>query len=446
MTQSQSTPSLATTVGIAAPSQPSSERLVSLDAYRGFIMLAMASAGLGISRVAKELHGTWDTVAAQVDHVPWVGCAVWDLIQPAFMFMVGVALPYSYASRAARGQTGGQMFRHAVSRSLILVALGVFCASASSKQTNFLFTNVLAQIGLGYTFVFLLRGRGVAMQAGAIAAIVALTCALFLLYPAPQPPTADAGSVNNVDDAASVVPAPPAEFDYVGYALPKDWPLMSGAAAHWNKHANVAAAFDLWFLNLFPRDKPYTLDVKDGGYQTLNFLPSLITMALGLMVGELLRGQRSRRAKLLVMLAAGAVLVAAGLLGHWLGCPIVKRLWTPSWALFSGGLVVWMLAAFYAVVEMAGWRRWTFPLVVVGMNSIVIYMMAQLMKPFTWHTLQIHLGWLMSRGPVDAVLRWLFGSDGFPAVYLPIVECGSVLMVFWLICLWLHRQKIFVRI
>ena len=103
----------------AATTQP--ERLVSLDAYRGLTMLAMASGGLGLHRVAQNFPDSpaWKWIGYEFEHVPWVGCSLWDLIQPSFMFMVGVALPYSYASRKAHGQTYGQMLRHAIVRSLI---------------------------------------------------------------------------------------------------------------------------------------------------------------------------------------------------------------------------------------------------------------------------------------------------------------------------------------
>src|SRR5437764_9629917 len=121
------TPQAAPEVSAARADRP--ERLVSLDAYRGFIMLAMASAGFGIPTVARELtrrglgSPVWDFFAYQTDHAPWVGCSFWDLIQPSFMFMVGVALPYSYASRLSRGEPQGKMFAHAVWRAFVLVLL-----------------------------------------------------------------------------------------------------------------------------------------------------------------------------------------------------------------------------------------------------------------------------------------------------------------------------------
>src|SRR4249920_3964697 len=99
-----------------APSNDPS-RLASLDAFRGFIMLAMASGGFGLSKIAKSeseaaTSGFWPVLAYQFDHVAWTGCGFWDLIQPAFMFMVGVAMPFSYSRRSAEGQSGAVQFAH----------------------------------------------------------------------------------------------------------------------------------------------------------------------------------------------------------------------------------------------------------------------------------------------------------------------------------------------
>ena len=127
-----------------------SERMISLDAFRGGVMLLMASGGLGLARVAEEFgdRPAWKFIGSQVEHAPWVGCTLWDLIQPAFMFMVGVALPFSIASRRARGQGFGVMLAHALWRSLALVLLTVFLTSAWDERTVWEFPNVLAQIGL----------------------------------------------------------------------------------------------------------------------------------------------------------------------------------------------------------------------------------------------------------------------------------------------------------
>lgn len=409
--------------GAPAATAERAPRLASLDAYRGLIMLVLVTSGFRFGAVAKHFSGSfWSQLARQVDHVPWVGCVVWDLIQPAFMFMVGVAIPFSYARReqeAGRGRVMG----HAVKRAVVLVVLGIFLMSASDPRTNFSFVEVLTQIGLGYVFVVLMRNRGIGVQSAVVAAILVGYWALFLVYPSPRPGP---------------------EFDYAAHGLPESWPLLPGMFAHWNKNANFAAWFDQWFLNLFPRDRPFSFN--EGGYQTLNFVPSIATMILGLMAGELLRSPKSAKAKFAALLLPGLALLAGGwLLGATI-CPIVKRIWTPSFVLYSGGWVVLMLAAFFAVIELAGFRRWAKPLVVVGMNPIAIYLMWMLFAGWTWNQIQTNFGWLAQSAPAAAALRLIFGPDGFNHAYLPIVRSISVMLVFWLACYWMYRQKIFVRI
>src|SRR5437870_2286880 len=124
-------------MGMPEPAKPA--RLTSLDAYRGFIMLAMASAlGEGFKVVAANTglseneHKVWETLYGQFDHVPWVGCSFWDLIQPSFMFMVGVAIPFSHASRLAKGDSRWRIAGHVLFRSLILILLGIFLSSNGS--------------------------------------------------------------------------------------------------------------------------------------------------------------------------------------------------------------------------------------------------------------------------------------------------------------------------
>lgn len=394
----------------ATPLPPTLERLVSLDAYRGLTMLAMASGGLGLVAVAAKFPDSdfWKSVHYQLEHVPWVGCSLWDMIQPSFMFMVGVAAAYSFASRRARGQSYGSMAWHALVRSVVLVLLGVFLRSKASPQTNFIFTDVVAQIGLGYFFLFLLCGRSPRVQWAAAALILAGYWLLFFAYP-----------------------LPPEGFDYAAVDVPSDWKHLTGTAAHWDKNTNAAAAFDQWFLNRFPREKPFT--ANNGGYQTLNFIPSLATMIFGLLAGGWLRGPASGRQKFQVLVGMGLVGIAAGYVWQLTGtCPIVKRIWTPSWTIFAAGWTSLTLAGFYLIIDLWGWRRWTMPLVVVGMNSITMYVMAGLLPKWLAGRVQVH-----------------FGPDVFHmagSVYEPLVRSSIVLGLMWLICWWLYRQRIFIRI
>lgn len=422
----------------AEPLKPG-DRLVSLDAYRGFIMLAMASGGLAIPGVVKEMAKAnpdgavppvWQFLAFHTDHVPWIGCSFWDLIQPSFMFMVGVALPYSYSSRVAKGDKPFKIYGHALWRCVLLVLLGVFLSSNWSKQTNFTFVNVLAQIGLGYFFLYFLVGRGRLVQTAALLAILLGYGYWFYSHP-----------------------LPPEGFDYKSVGLPADWPLLEGTFAHWNKNVNAAADFDVWFLNLFPREAPFRFN--SGGYQTLNFIPSLGTMLLGLMAGELLRSQDyTNIEKFLRLTFVGLIFVVVGMVLGEMVCPNVKRIWTPTWTIYSSGFTFLMLAGFYLVIDLWGFKKWTWPLLVVGMNSIAMYCMAQLMKSWIGQTWKVHFGTLYTR-TVDYLLEkeWLsstwkadFGDKLFGGLYGPILQSAAALLVMWLICVWMYRQKIFIRI
>jgi predicted acyltransferase len=390
---------------VRVPAAPP-ERLVSLDAYRGFVMLAMASGGLAFHQVAAKHPDSalWSPLGFHAEHVPWEGCSFWDLIQPSFMFMVGVALPYSLAGRLARGVSYPRILVHTVWRAAALVLLAIFLSSNWSARTDFVFVNVLAQIGLGYVFVFLLAGRGFRVQ---LAAALAILVGYWLLF--------------------ALDPAPSAGFDYAAVGVGPEIQPWTGLFAHWNKNANFASRVDVWFLNLFPRQSPFRFN--EGGYQTLNFVPSMATMTFGLLAGELLRGGRGKREKFLILTGAGILCLAAGLALGSTVCPIVKRIWTPSWAIYSTGWTCLMLAGFFGIIEIAGFRRWAFPLVVVGMNSIAMYCMAQLLKPWVANTLKTHFG------------QGLFAGD-----HGPILQSASVLFVLWLLCFWMYRKKIFLRI
>ena len=398
-----------TLVQTGAPATPA--RLAALDAFRGAILLLMASSGMGLPQLAGEFPGNavLGFLGRQCEHAEWAGCTAWDLIQPAFMFMVGVALPWSVANRRARGEGFGSMFSHALRRSLVLVLLAVFLTSAWSRQTEWSFNNVLAQIGLGYPFLFLLAFAGETTAWIGIALVLGVSWGAFALHPIPPP-----------------------GFDWASVGVPEGWHHLPGFGAHWEKNANLAATFDRWFLNLFPREAPFAW--SGGGYTTLNFVPSIATMAFGLCAGRLLRSEELELGiKLRRMVLAG---VAGMVLGQILDlsgvCPSVKRLWTPSWALFSGGLVTLLLAGFVAVIDLVGWKRWAFPLVVAGMNPITLYCLWQLSGGFVRETLKTHLG------------RHVFEAAGAP--FVPMLERVSVLLAFWGILLWMYRRRIFIRL
>lgn len=385
-------------------------RIVAIDAFRGLVMLLMMAEVLHLGLLTQVFpDAAWaKAVAYHTDHVEWVGCSLHDLIQPSFSFLVGVALVFSLRNRRSRGQPRWKSVLHALWRSLLLVALGIFLRSLGEEKTYFTFEDTLTQIGLGYFFLYLLALCPRAVQWSALGLILAGYWLAFLLYP-----------------------SPPSGFDWQAVGVPPDWAHhQSGLAAHWDKNSNAAWAFDVWFLNLFPRTAPFHFN--DGGYATLSFIPTLATMLLGLLAGgQLLNGQSPWKTFGWFVLV-GAIAWGAGLGLHLANvCPLVKRIWTPSWTLFSGGWCLWILALFYLITEIGRLRAWTFPLVVIGMNSIAAYLIAHLCHHFfseAWHT---HAGHPFAK---------------FGGATAEILDGVVVLLCYWLCLFWMWRRRLFLRI
>jgi heparan-alpha-glucosaminide N-acetyltransferase len=343
-----------------------SGRLLSLDAFRGLIMITLIGHGFGFGKLA-GVDG-WAWLARQVDHVAWEGVTFWDLIQPAFTFMVGVAMPLSIARRKREGASFGELFRHVAWRALVLIVLSNVLSNwnAGKPGVKLQYINVLSQIGLGYFVCFLILQLRFAWQVAAGAGLLLGHWALFTVFAGPE----------------------------------------------------GGQRIDMWLLGYH----------YAGYYTTINFIGNAATILFGCWAGMLLSSPRTDRDKLRILLAAAAAGFAGGLLLE-LFVPMVKRLWTAPFALFSAGWVVLMLAAIYWAVELQGWRRWTFAPVVVGMNSIFIYSFSQVLY-----------GWL-NRG-----LAVFTGNFWYLGVWGHIAQALTALAAMWGMCFWLYRRKIFFKI
>jgi hypothetical protein len=386
-------------------------RLTSADIYRGFVMLLMMAEVLHFGEVSEALPESnfWSFLAFHQDHVEWVGCSLHDMIQPSFSFLVGVVLPYSIANRISQESSFSKVFVHALKRSFILILLGVFLRSQYKTQTYFTFEDTLSQIGLGYPILFLLGFRSQKIQISALIIILFGYWLAFALYPLPN-----------------------ANFDYSSIGVSKDWEHnLTGFAAHWNKNTNFAWAFDQWFLNLFPREKPFVRN--GGGYSTLSFIPTLGTMILGLLAGNILKSDILPYEKLKRFIFLGISGLVIGLILNRLGiCPNVKRIWTPTWVIFSGGLCFLFLAFFYWIIDIKEKTNWANFLKVIGMNSIAAYCIADALGVYISKSLKIHLGENYST---------IFGIS-----YQSLIHGGLMLLIYWLLLQWLFKKKIFIKI
>ena len=353
---------------------PLAGRLISLDAYRGFIMLLLVSEGFGFG-VLKD-HSGWAWLAAQADHAAWEGCTFWDLIQPAFTFMVGVAMPFALARRIGQGATFFGLFKHVLRRAFLLILLSnIYSNWGSRSGLRLQFINVLCQIAFGYVLCFVITRIPFRWQVTTAAGLLAGYWGLFAIFPGPLGP--------------------------------------------WSKSGNIGALIDLKLLG-------YNYS---GYYTTINFIGNAVTILFGCWTGALLRANRTHAYKLKVLAASAAVGFAAGLALRPFN-PMVKRLWTDSFTFFSAGWVILMLMAFYWVIEVRQLKRWCFPFLVLGMNSIFIYSLGQIGIK----------GWL-NRGLQNFTNNFkIFGDFG------AIPQQLLVLSLLWFLCYWLYRKNIFFKI
>ncbi|MBN2288373.1 MAG: hypothetical protein JXQ83_03505 [Candidatus Glassbacteria bacterium] len=354
---------------------PYKGRLLSLDVYRGITMIFMVSAGLGLSSLAD--NPGWQWLARQVEHVAWEGFSAWDLIQPSFIFIVGVAMPFAFAVRRARGQTRSGMVGYVFKRSLMLLVIGMAIVCAHKDRVLIDLTTVLQQIAIAYFFAFFVLGRGLKVQLSAALGILVLHWALFQFWPG------------------------------------------VGTEGPWAKNANFGSALDYWWLGRFDK----------GGYLSINALSSISTVIFGIMAGELLLRGKSETGKVGWLLLAGVACLVAGMALSPL-IPVVKRIWTPSWTVFSAGWALIFLAACHWVIEVKNRRRWSFVFKVVGMNSITIYVLVQMLRGDIDSWLHVFTrGFLVPLGDIGVIIQSLL-----------------VLSVHWYAVYWLYKREIFLKV
>ena len=383
-----------------------SKRLMSLDALRGADMLCiMGGSSLVVALCA--LFGAKDCwLATQMTHVAWHGFRHHDTIFPLFLFLAGVSWPYSLAGQQARGRSTAAIVRKILVRMVLLIILG-FASSTffAFDFANVRYAQVLGHIGIGWAVAALLAlfVRSVAVRMGVLALILVGYWALLAFVPAPDA----AALLASTDPAVAKKVASYAAYGTDGFSFV----------------GNLVGWVDRQILP----GKMHELVFDPEGI--LSSIPAVATAMLGVFSGELLRRTDvSGNRKTLVLLGAGVACTVAFLVWEpW--CPINKKLWSSTFVLAAGAYSFAVLALFYWIVDVKGWRRWTFFFRVIGMNAITIYLLMRFVQ-------------------FRAISKFFFsgvaglGNGDWSNVAL----CAGQIAIEWLLLLYLYRKDTFLKV
>ena len=313
-------------------SAPPAQRLVSLDALRGFTMFCLVGgAQLLVALVACVSPSVANVLDLELAHAWWDGFAAWDMIGPMFLFVVGAAMPFAIGKRLHQPAERRDVYWRIARRVAVLWVLGMIAQGSLLKYDFYnleLYSNTLQAIAVGYLVTSLamlhLRVRGQ----------IALFAVLVLSY----------------------------------WALLALVPFGGHTAGTLEREANLAFHVDQLVLGPFRRDHHFTWILSSLGF--------IATVLLGALAGQLVGSRLAARRKLQMLMMIGLLCMAVGWLWSYV-LPINRHIWTSSLVLWAGGLCILMLALFYAVIDVAGWRRWTFPFVVFGANALLAYVFSE---------------------------------------------------------------------
>lgn len=359
------------------------ERVKSIDFFRGFTMFLLMGESTGLYKHLGDINSNvMQFVSVHLDHHPWHGLYFWDLIQPFFMFIVGVAIPFSVVSRLKKGQSNKELTQHAIQRSIILFLCGwaIYCIDAGRIVDRF--QNVLCQLGVAYLLAYLIRNKSVPFQIGFTIVLLLVTDLAYRFFP------------------------------------------VAGFNRPWEPYHNLGA----WVNN-----KIEGAD-KTSRWATINAIPTTAHTVWGVLCGQLLMSKRSAKNKIWTMIIAGLICLLVGYAIDFFNItPIIKRIATCSFVLVSGGWTILALCFCYWLIDVKKiFVKGSSFFVIVGMNCIFIYLffsvggsgfLRNICVPFT-----------------KALFDWS-GQLTFK-IMTDIVVWGFL----WYICYWLYQKKIFIKI
>jgi predicted acyltransferase len=362
----------------------SGRRLVSLDALRGFDMFWIIGGAVIFKSLDKIFHHPVTAfISQQLKHVEWEGFRFEDLIMPLFLFIVGAAMPFSFNKRLVRGDSKKSLYLHIIKRVLILWILGMM-AQGRLLEYDFsklrLYCNTLHSIAAGYLISSLIM-----LNMKLIWQIIT-TVVLMLLF----------------------------------WALMTFVPVPGHGAGILKPDVNFAIYVEELVMGRF-------FSAGSGYTWVLSSITFAATVMLGVLAGHLLRSEKTKLAKFFWLFALGVGCLLMGMVWSiWF--PIIKRLWTSSMVLLAGGWSYLLLALFYLIIDVWGFKKWAFGFVVIGMNAIAVYMSIQL---FNFR----HIGNIFVGGLSERLGDWN-----------NLVQAIAAFAVIWLILYWMYRKKTFIKI
>lgn len=362
-------------------------RLLSLDFFRGITMFLLVAEGTALwSVLVKEpVAGTFlEPFFQQFHHHPWAGLRFWDLVQPFFMFIVGVAMPFSYAKRRKRGDSKQKITRHIIRRCILLLAFGVGLHCGYRRELVWELWNVLSQLSVTIIIAYFLMRYKPSVQIIVSFGLLLLTEIAYRTFP------------------------------LEGYNQP------------FVKDHNFGTWMDLILMGKIN---------AGGGWVAINFIPTAAHTIWGVVAGQLLLSEKPEFEKVKKLVIGGLVILIAGYLLHFTSVtPIIKRISTSSFVLASGGWSLLALAFSYWLIDIKKINRWIFPFVIVGMNPIFIYLFSNT------------VGGQWFNGFVGIFTKGFLNWFHAPEFSMALVTSLTVLALEWLLCYYLYRKRIFFKI
>lgn len=360
------------------------KRVTSIDVFRGFTMFLLIGESTHLYDHFSSIEGSsvMQYIGNQLHHHEWHGLNFWDLIQPFFMFIVGVAIPFAVANRIKKGDTNSQIFHHALKRSFLLLFLGWALYCIEPGEIGFRFQDVLAQLSVTYLVAFLIMRKSFFFQLIFTLLILLLTDLAYRFFP------------------------------------------IDGFNHPWEVYHNLGAWINIKIEGM----------EKTSNWASLNAIPTIAHTVWGVLFGQLLMSDRPIRKKIRFMVIAG---VAALLIGFSLDrmdiTPIIKKIATSSFVFASGGWAILALCFFYWAIDVRKlFAKGSKFFIIVGMNCISIYLF-----------FEIGGAQFVSKifSPFTKALLYLAGNL---TVEIATSLCSFISM--WYICYWLYKNRIFIKI